>query len=146
MPEPRRFHAAYLETRFRTPAMVSRWPDRFVILSAFATTGETWTDERNDAADQALGRELRGRGWLARIVGYSPSSGHAEPSWAVEMPIRQAREVGSRFKQDAIFAVRGNRLRVIRCGESCLSAVVGSFLERLDGEAKNVHDGSSTTA
>ena len=83
------------------------------------------------------GAALRERGWLVRIVGYSPSSGHAEPSWAVEMPIREAREVGSRFKQDAIFAVRGDRLRVIRCGASCLSAVVGSFLERLDGDTKN---------
>lgn len=126
-------HPAYFETRFRTQNPVSEWPFEFVILSACATTGETWKPEENAAADRALEGDLvRRAGWLVRIVGYSPVSGHAEPSWATEMPLAEARETGRRFRQDAIFLVRGDALCVTRCDESAELASIGSFRGRLD--------------
>ena len=35
------------------------WPASFVIINAWATTGETWSDERNQAADEALRQALQ---------------------------------------------------------------------------------------
>src|SRR6266436_10353579 len=67
----------YFETRFRTSQPVTDWPSEFVILSAFATTGESWTPHQNQRADYRLASELRMRGgWFVRIFGYSPSGRH----------------------------------------------------------------------
>ena len=47
-------HTAYFGIRFRGP-----WPDlvcpgEFAIITAYATTGEVWSDQENDEADIAL--------------------------------------------------------------------------------------------
>jgi len=107
-----------------------------VILSAYATTGATWPAERNRAADRALEAELReewGGGFLARVTGFSPSTGHAEPSWATDVPFEAARELGVRYHQDALYVVDGDTLSVAHCdpdrGRGRVR--VGSFRERL---------------
>lgn len=125
-------NAAYLEIRFRGVALGTRWPASFIIVSAFATTGEEWSADRNQAADDALARELVNREvWMARVIGYSPSTGHAEPSWAAELNIEEGRRLGQQFHQDAIFLVAGDELIVGSCcGEE--SVKLGSFRARLD--------------
>ena len=61
-------HPAYPETRFISRDGLDGWPQQFVIITAYATTGETWSDERNEAADQKLESELRGTGRGMRRV------------------------------------------------------------------------------
>lgn len=125
-------HPAYLETRFRQELAFSDWPEKFAIITAFATTGETWTAEQNETADQALESELRGNcQWHKRLTGYSPETGHAEPGWAVEMVLSDACDLGLRYLQDAIYFVSGDELRVILCGEPREHFLIGSFRERL---------------
>jgi hypothetical protein len=46
-------HPAYFETRFRTDSPPDHWPPTFAIITAHATTGETWSPDQNAAADQA---------------------------------------------------------------------------------------------
>ncbi len=126
--------SVYMETRFRMERKHSEWPEEFVILSAYATTGQTWTHEQNRTADRQLEAEMRALGgWLVRIEGYSPSSGHCEPSWATVMPLGRAIEVGKRYKQDAIFHVHDEKLTVVYCDGRRPSQPVASFLSRLDG-------------
>ena len=126
-------HPAYFETRFRTPTPPERWPAEFVILSACASTGESWTPAQNSAADGRLADELAARGgWRVRIVGYSPVTSHAEPSWAVDMPLDAACDVGLRFQQDAIFHVRDGRLSVTHCDARRTPIVIDDFFRRLD--------------
>jgi hypothetical protein len=123
----------YLETRFRISEGREDWPDEFVIVSAYATTGQAWTDQENEAADQRLASELAsGTGWFARITGYSPSSGHAEPSWAVGVPLDEGRALGLAYRQDAVYHVRKDLLSVSCCIPSCELMLIGSFRERLD--------------
>lgn len=123
----------YLETHFRVPNGVRRWPVKFVILSAFATTGETWTEDQNAAADHALDLELRARAkWQQRVVGYSPSSGHAEESWATDLPLDEARSLARQFKQDAIYVVDNDQLMVTDASPNAPLFQVGSFRSRLD--------------
>ena len=125
--------SAYLKTRFRTSHPVPHWPTEFVVLSAYATTGEVWTPERNARADSELAAELKARtDWIVRIVGYSPMSGHAEPSWAVELPLSEARAIGRRFQQDAIYHVSNDDLAAVPCKDQWRMIYVGSFRERLD--------------
>jgi hypothetical protein len=138
-----RMTQAYLETRFRTPRPVTDWPRVFVVISACATTGEVWPPERNEAADRALEASLRVcGGWLRRIVGYSPDSGHAEPSWAVDVSVEEGRALGRRFLQDAIFHVEADDLSVVHCEGPGAFVVIGSFRDRLDSEGdKGAVDG-----
>jgi hypothetical protein len=128
-------HPAYFETRFRTPVPVDDWPPSFVIVSAHATTGESWSDEENARADARLEAEVATAGWHQRITGYSPATGHAEPGWAVVLPFDEACDLGLRFRQDAIYLVRSGELLVSHCDERRALVRVGGFDERLDDAA-----------
>lgn len=122
----------YFETHFRTPAPAPDWPPEFVIVTAHATTGERWTTAENEAADRKLTEELRQLGaWSARITGYSPRTGHAEPGWAVTLSVDAACDLGLRYRQDAIYHVAGDTLSVSLCDGRRKLVAVGSFRERV---------------
>lgn len=124
---------AYFETRFRVSDADIAWPTEFVIISAYATTGETWAPGQNEAADKALAAALGERGvWLARVVGYSPSTGHAERSWAAEVTLDDGRDFGRRFLQDAVFHVKEADMWVVLCSGHGESVRMGLFRDRLD--------------
>lgn len=126
------FHPAYLETHFRQEHPFLNWPEEFAIITAFATTGETWTVEQNESADRALEDELQASGrCYQRLTGYSPTTGHAEPGWAVEMTLSDACDLGLRYLQHAIYFVSGDELRVILCVEPREWFLIGRFRERL---------------
>lgn len=122
----------YADIRFLLEAG-TKLPDAFAIISAYATTGETWSDERNRLADEALARHLdQVATWRVRMTGYSPSSGHAEPSWAVAIDMESARVIGQRFLQEAIWYVRHDVLLLVPCDIARRQLEIGAFLERLD--------------
>ena len=124
----------FLETHFKTSASAtSDWPAQFSIITAYATTGETWTPAENDAADQRLEAQLRARGgFLRRITGYSPTVDHSEPGWAVDMGWEEACEVGVEFKQEGVYAVTGDDLWVTYCDAPRRGLVrVGPFRARV---------------
>jgi N-formylglutamate amidohydrolase len=125
-------HPAYFAIAFRTEAPVAAWPPAFVIITAYATTGETWSDERNTEADQRLHAELLRRGCTPiRITGYDPATGHAEPGWAAELPLDEALDLGRDFLQDAIFVVQGDALAVVPCNSRPTQHATGHFRERV---------------
>lgn len=128
-----RMHPAYFETRFRCNGPAVPWPETFAIVSACATTGSIWSEDRNARADGALREALQKRGaWLHRVVGYSPLTEHAEPSWATEIGLVDACELGGRFLQDAIYWVEHDRLFVLRCRSLEERVFVDRFSLRLD--------------
>lgn len=129
-------HPEYFQVRFRTPRPMEPWPRRFVILTAYATTGTSWTDQENLDADRRLEEALRSRlgeeGEPRRITGFSPATGHAEPGWAVPLPFDEACDLGERFLQDALYVVRDDRLFVSYCDERRALVPVGFFRERME--------------
>ena len=103
----------YFKTRFRTTDNQVHFPEEFVIVTAYPTTGETWEPSIIEEADQKLEEELKFRkAWIIRIEGYSPETGHAEPGWGTKMLIEEACEIGLRYRQDAIFHVKNDLLSV----------------------------------
>ena len=123
---------AYFETHFQHEGRDDGWPSKFAIITAYNTTGETWSPERNSAADTDLAAELAAmRVWRRQITGYSPSTGHAEPGWAVELSLNDACDLGLRYTQDAIYYVTGDKLWVTFCDERRQLVRVGSFAARL---------------
>lgn len=129
---------AYFLTRFTVPELPPQWPCRFAILTAWATTGEHWPDERNRAADERLRQELVQRGLPHhRIVGASPDGQHAEPGWIVETELQEAIQLGQAHRQDALYWVEADALRVVSCRDG-RTAAVGSFTERVRVAAATV--------
>lgn len=125
----------YFETRFRCDDPVGDWPAEFVIITAYATTGEDWPEERNRRADQQLEAELRRRElWVCRVTGYSPTTDHAEPGWATDLPLDAACHIGRAYLQDAIYHVAGDILSVTRCDHLPELVLVGTFRDRLFSE------------
>lgn len=129
-------HPEYFQVRFRAPRHAEPWPPRFVILTAYATTGTSWTEEENADADRKLEETLRARVGegesVQRITGFSPTTGHAEPGWAAPLPFEEACDLGARFLQDALYVVREDRLFVSHCDERRALEPVGFFRERLE--------------
>ena len=125
-------HPAYFETLFNAHGFSREWPAQFAIVTAWATTG-TWSSQTaNEAADRQLELELqRRRTWRQRIIGYSPTTGHAEPGWAVDLPFDEACELGHVFLQDAMFFVDADHLYVTHCDVRRRRIPVGEFRCRL---------------
>lgn len=126
-------NAIYFETYFRTEEPVQDWPSEFAIITAYATTGEEWTAERNEQEDARLQEELKRRKiWHRRITGYHPDSGHAEAGWAAELGFQEACGLGEQFLQDAIYFVSNGLLFVSDCKDARRQLVpVGRFAERV---------------
>lgn len=123
----------YFAVRFRPEASQIDWPTHFVILTAYATTGERWDAAREEAADAALRDTLQALGvWHTRLTGYAPETGHAEPGWAAALPFEAGCDLGLRFAQDAIYVVAGDALGVTYCDARRSVVPVGAFRARLD--------------
>jgi hypothetical protein len=126
-------HDVYLKTHFKTQPG-DDWtgrPNVFAIITAWPTTGETWPQERIDAADKDLEMELRAQSaWVRRLTGYDPDSNHAEPGWAAAIDFDTACDVGARFEQVAIYFVEDDTLYVAEC-DARRREIVASFAERL---------------
>jgi len=125
-------HPAYFETLFDAHGFSGDWPTRFAIVTAWATTGTLLSQATNDEADRKLEWELqRRRTWRQRITGYSPTTEHAEPGWAVELPFDEACDLTQMFLQDAIYFVDADQLYVTLCDERRQRILVGEFQCRL---------------
>ena len=129
-------HPSYFEVQFSVSAPVHDWPEQFAILSGYATTGEVWTDDRNAAADRALGETIFVIGvWREWITGFFEDTGHSEPGWAAELDLDAACDLGLKFLQDAIYYVQGDALSVSYCDDRRALVPVGSFRERVRTES-----------
>ena len=123
--------AFYKETHFTTNSWVGA-PTEFAIITSYATTGETWTDRENSDADRRLTKTLRTyKVWMAPITGYSPTTGHSEPGWAVAINQSRACDLGKWFNQDAIYFVNNDKLFVSYCDSRRALVPVDKFSERL---------------
>jgi hypothetical protein len=123
----------YYQTRFKPEDLPNSLPGTFAIITACATTGETWTDSKIEAANAALRADLeRSDHLLGSLTGYSPVTGHAEPGFAASLPYEEACELGLKFKQDAIYYVESGTLHVSYCDHRRRLEPVSTFLERLD--------------
>ena len=143
MPYP--YEEEYKSTVFQYQDFPADWPKSFAILTAYATTGETWTPEQNIAADRELEAELRKGGHrLHRISGYSSDLKTYEEGWAVAMPLQPAWELAIKYKQIALFYYQNDELLLVyalgysRCDEAVVkvprpvSAKTSPFLARKD--------------
>jgi Protein of unknown function (DUF3293) len=108
------YEEAYVSTVFEYEEFPKDWPKEFAILTAYATTGETWTDAQNKEADQKLEAELRNAGHrLHRISGYSSDLKTYEEGWAVVMDLKTAWDLAVKYKQVALFYYQNDELLLV---------------------------------
>lgn len=126
-------HPAYFQVRFRVDRYPAEWPEAFAIITAHATTGESWSQAENEAADRRLVHRLQATGvWYWRVTGYAPGGGHAEAGWGTALDLESACQLGRDFLQDAIYWIAQDTLSVIKCAAGSQLIEVGSFRDRLD--------------
>ena len=108
------YEEAYKSTVFEYEDFPKDWPKDFAILTAYATTGETWTDAQNKEADCRLEAELRKAGHrIHRISGYSSDLKTYEEGWAVVMDLKTAWELAVKYKQVALFYYQNDELLLV---------------------------------
>ena len=139
------YEEEYKSTVFEYQDFPNDWPKSFAILTAYATTGETWTPEQNVEADRQLEAELRKGGHrIHRISGYSKDFKTHEEGWAVEMDLKTAWDLAVKYKQVALFYYENDELLLVyalgysRCDEAVVkvprpvAAKTSPFLHRKD--------------
>jgi len=103
------------------------------VVTACATTGETWVEGRERAADAKLFEALTAiTAPVWRMVGYSPLTRHEEPGWAASLPVDLACDIGRAFVQDAIYYVRDDVLWVTHCDDRRALVPICPFRDRPD--------------
>lgn len=128
-----RFHPPYALTRFEIAVAPAEWPPAFALVTGWATTGESWSESANLAANARLLARLEADGrWHHPVAGVSPDTRDREPGWAVAWPLEAARRLGAEFRQDAIYWIEGDALHVVGCEpESPRHAPLDCFRARL---------------
>lgn len=107
---------SFKQAVFRFEALPTDWPADFAIITAYDPDGLATTPEANRQADAALEAELRSAGYvLHRITGGSADGAHLEPGWGVPIGLPGAVEFGRRYRQLAVFCVRGGVVSLVDC-------------------------------
>jgi hypothetical protein len=113
---------------FRFVPLPPDWPTDFAIITAYDPDGLPTTAEQNLAADAALEAELRAAGYrLHRITGGSADGVHLEPGWGVSIGLPGAVEYGRRYRQLAVFYVRGGGVCLVDCADGSSEDLGRSF-------------------
>ncbi len=120
--------AQFRQAVFRFDPLPADWPTEFAIITAYDPDGCPTTPERNLAADQALAEELRAAGYrLHRITGGSADGVHLEPGWGVPIGLPGAVEFGRRYRQVAVFCVRGREVSLVACADGSAEVMPRPF-------------------
>ena len=113
---------------FRFVPLPSDWPTDFAIITAYDPDGLPTTGDLNLAADESLEAELRAAGHrLHRITGGSADGVHLEPGWGVSIGLPGAVEYGRRYRQLAVFYVRGGGVCLVDCADGSSEDLGRSF-------------------
>ena len=122
----------YFRTCFRTKEREVVFPEEFVIITAYPTTGEKWDDLRISNAALNLEKELKSRNkWMVGIEGYDPETGHAEEGWGTVMSLNGACDLGRLYLQDAIYHIKNDQISVTYCDQTRKLVNFGSFKSKL---------------
>jgi hypothetical protein len=120
--------AQFKQAVFRFTPLPADWPGDFAIITAYDPDGLPTTAEQNQSADAVLEAELRSAGYrLHRITGGSADGVHLEPGWGVPIGLPGAVEFGRRYRQVAVFYVRGRQVALVACEDGAAEVMTRPF-------------------
>ncbi len=118
----------FMQAVFRFEPLPADWPTEFAIVTAYDPDGLPTTPERNLVADRALAEELGAAGYrMHRITGGSADGVHLEPGWGVPIGLPGAVEFGRRYRQVAVFYVRGAEVSLVACADGASEVMPRAF-------------------
>lgn len=104
----------------------------FAIITAHNPEGMILSPSQNRLLDKKLQNELMHLGVLHReIMGASVDLSHMEKSWAVAVERKVGIAIGLKFKQNAIYYVETDKLRLIPCLFQKQEICLGSFSKKM---------------
>ena len=116
----------YLQTRFVTELADQSLPEKFYIVTAHNPFGGRATDTENEENNARLLQQIRNSGW-----NHFPVTGqcedHAEAGFGVACSRVEAVMLGETFRQDAIYEVEDNEVRLVDCKGVEGDDLVGSW-------------------
>ena len=124
----------YLTTDFEIPAKLSKYPSRFMILTAWNPMNQELSKDENIARNTKLESDLKHNFSCVHLInGTDRHTKHKEDGYMADCDdINLACDYGLKYQQDAIFYVVGDTLYVIQCALDKRELVeVGSFRERI---------------
>lgn len=121
---PDRLMVAYLTTQIQICGS-PEWMDDRHVITAFNPMSEDRPLEENRAANRELEAALLDTGRkYCPAVNRSPEGDWEEPGFAIEGLTREeARELGRRFGQYAVFEIGRHELRVVACFEERVEVI-----------------------
>ncbi|WP_299009314.1 DUF3293 domain-containing protein [uncultured Shewanella sp.] len=121
----------YQETEFLlTQALSSQLS--FAIITAHNPKGMILSPSQNRLLDKKLQNELVHLGALHQeMIGTSVDMSHREKSWAVAVERKVGIAIGLKFKQNAIYYVETDKLRLIPCLFQKQEICLGSFSKKM---------------
>ncbi|QLE84267.1 MULTISPECIES: DUF3293 domain-containing protein [Shewanella] len=105
----------------------------FAIITAHNPQGEILSASQNRLLDRKLQGEIEKMGLPYRaMVGTSSDRRHMEKSWAVAIDKPAAIALGLAFKQNAIYFVENDTLRLVPCLLKHDETAIGRFSSRVN--------------
>ena len=104
------------------------FPD-FAIITANNPNGELLNFQENKKLNDLLQQQINQYNSV-EIIGASPDLTHQEPSFAVQVSLKQAIKIAKRFQQNAIFWVTKGEVFIVSAGLCFQTREIGRFDQR----------------
>lgn len=103
--------------------------NRFAIITAWNPQSELLSNKDNDRSNQHLAQEISHTCWSSVQVGNRDFS-WMEESFAVQLSVEEAIELGRKYLQNAIYYVEGEELFLLSCKEEQNKVSLGDWRKR----------------
>lgn len=104
------------------------FPD-FAIITANNPNGELLNFQENKKLNDLLQQQINQYNSV-EIIGASPDLTHQEPSFAVQVSLKQAVKIAKKFQQNAIFWVTKGEVFIVSAGLCFQTREIGRFDQR----------------
>ncbi|APC97868.1 hypothetical protein KX01_1684 [Francisella frigiditurris] len=124
----------YFTTKFEIPIKPAKYPDKFMILTAWNPLNQKLSKEENISRNNALKKDLKESfSFIYEINGFDPESKHKENGFMANcFDLEKACDYGLKYQQDAIYYVVEDKLYVVQCALDKREMIsVGKFLDRV---------------
>lgn len=114
----------YASTVFLCPKPVLF--SEFAIITGYNPNGELLNLQENKKLNKLLQQQINQYEFI-EIVGASPDLTHQEPSFAINLELREAIGIAKHFQQNAIFWVTADEVFIVSAGLYFRTRAIGRF-------------------
>ena len=102
---------------------------QFAIITGYNPSGRMLLDSENKKLNILLSQQINQYEYI-EIIGTSPDLSHQEPSFAINMPLAEAKKLAVAYQQNAIFWVQDDEVFIESAGLYFERVAIGGFKQR----------------